>query len=208
MSEFDSLESLEAPKIVKTRKPRTPKVDYEAGANASPGENYNVKEDLFDLTFLEEELLEKEAPVAKRGKGRPKKVVEPVAEDEQDASPPKPKRVQTEAQKLNFIKALEVRKKNIELRKQAKELEKQVKEAELESKKKEIERKVIKKAVVLKKREILEQTALDDISDTDDIPDEVVQKIVKKQRAKATPKPKQVVIQEPVAPPTPKYNFV
>ena len=197
MSEFDSLE---APKLVKPKKPRTPKVDYESGANASPGENYNVNEDLFDLSFLEES--NQEEPVApKRGKGRPKKiVVEPVAEEEADASPPKPKRVQTEAQKANFQKALAKRQENITLRKAAKELEKQVKEAKLESKKKEIERKVIKKAVVLKKKEILSQAVLDDISDIDDIPDEVVQKIVKKQRAKATPKP--------VATPTPKYNFV
>ena len=204
MSEFDSLE---APKLVKTRKPRTPKVDYEAGANASPGENYNVKEDLFDLSFLEES--NQEEPVApKRGKGRPKKVVEFVAEEEPDASPPKLKRVQTEAQKANFVKALAKRQENIALRKALKEAQQEAKVAEVEAKKKEIERKVIKKAVVLKKKEILEQTALDDISDTDDIPDEVVQKIVKKQRAKATSKPKQVVIQEPVAPPTPKYNFV
>ena len=58
---------------------------------------------------------------------------------------------------------------------------------------------------MLKKREILEQTAIDEISDTDDIPDEIVQKIVKKQRAKAQTKPK-AVVEEPV--PAPKYNFV
>lgn len=158
--------------------------------------------------FIEPESLEEvaetiEAP--KKAKGRPRKVVEPVAEEDSEPAPPKPKRVQSEAQKANFQKALAQRQENIALRKQAKELEKEVKVAELETKKKEVERKIVKKAIVLKKREILEQTALDEISDTDDIPDEIVQKIVKKQRTKAQPKPKPV---EPVEPPAPKYNFV
>ena len=89
----------------------------------------------------------------KKGKGRPKKVVEPVDEDDYEPSPPKPKRVQTEAQKANFKKALEKRRENIELRRAAKELERQIKEDEIQEKKKEVERKVIKKAVVLKKKE-------------------------------------------------------
>jgi len=182
-------ETLEAPKKA-TRKPRASKL--------APLE-----------TTFEEESLEECTPV-KKNKGRPKKVVEPVAEDEKDASPPKPKRVQTDKQKQNFIKALEVRRLNIELRKKAKEAEQEAKVAVVEEKKKEIERKVLKKAVILKKRQILEQTALDEISDTDDIPDEVVQKIVKKQRAKSAPKPKPVAssVTEPVAPVAPKYNFV
>jgi hypothetical protein len=168
---------------------------------------FDELEFLNERESLEEPVESLEAPKVKKSRGRPKKVLEPVDEDDEEPVPVKPKRVQTEKQKLNFIKALEVRKQNVELRKAAKELEKQVKEAELETKKKEVERKVLKKAVVLKKRQILEQTALDEISDTDDIPDEIVQKIVKKQRAKAQPKPKPVA-SEPVAPPAPKYNFV
>lgn len=206
MSEFNEPEcleevvGLEAPKVKAKapKKPKAPKVEFEAGANGRPAP--------LDTTFDEEELLEECTPV-KKGKGRPKKIVEPVAQDDQDASPPKPKRVQTDAQRENFKKALAKRQENIALRKAAKEAEQEAKVAVVEEKKKEVERKVLKKAVVLKKREILEQTALDEISDTDDIPDEIVQKIVKKQRAKAQPKPKsKPVASEPVA--QNKYNFV
>jgi hypothetical protein len=195
MAEFieqEPLETLEAPK--KQRKPRAPKVESQAP--------YDVKEDLFDLTFLEEDLVASEKPVAKRGKGRPTKKV--VEDEDVEVKPPKPKRVQTEAQKANFAKALAKRQENIALRKALKEAQQDAKVAEVEAKKKEIERKVIKKAVVLKKKEILEQTALDDIEDLD-VPDEIVEKIIKKQRAKAK---KPVAPVEPVAPPAPKYNFV
>lgn len=177
--------TLEAPKKA-TRKPRAKKLEF-----------LNT-----ESTFLEEQLLEECTPV-KKSRGRPQKVVEPVAEDDGEPIPPKPKRVQTEAQKANFQKALATRQSNIALRKAAKELEKEVKEAQLETKKKEVERKVIKKAVCLKKKEILSQACLEDISD-EEIPDEIVQKIVKKQRAKSAPKPVEPV--EPV--PQNKYNFV
>lgn len=200
MSEFDSSESLEAPKVKGVRKSRAPKVQVEEGANG-PAK--------FDLSFLDEELLDikEEEPVApKRGKGRPKKVKEPVDEDDYEPSPPKPRRKQSEAQKQNFIKALEARKKNIELRKAAKELERQIKEEEQEAKKKEVERKIVKKAVCIKKKQVLAEASLDEVSDCD-VPDEIVEKIIKTQRAKKVvqPKPKPV---EPVAPPAPKYNFV
>ena len=195
MSEFIEPESLEEV-VISDKVLEAPKVKAKA-----PRKPKNVKLAPLDTTFEEEELVEECTPV-KKSRGRPQKVKEPVAQDDQDASPPKPKRVQTDKQKLNFIKALETRKKNIELRRVAKELEKEVKEAQLETKKKEVERKVIKKAVCLKKKEILSQACLEDISD-EEIPDEIVQKIVKKQRAKSAPKPV-----EPVEPPAPKYNFV
>lgn len=180
-------ESLEAPKKA-VRKPRAQKL--------APLD-----------TSIEEESLEECTPV-KKGKGRPKKVVEPVAEDEEDASPPKPKRIQSDKQRANFQKALAKRQENIALRKAAKEAEQEAKIAVVEEKKKEIERKVVKKATVLKKREILEQTAIDEIPSDDDIPNEIIEKIIKKQRAKSAPKPKPVAssVTEPV--PQSKYNFV
>ena len=176
-------ETLEAPKKA-TRKPRASKL--------AP----------LDTTF-EKESLEECTPV-KKCKGRPKKVVEPVAEDQEDASPPKPKRVQTEAQRENFKKALAQRQANIALRKAAKELEKQVKEEQQKAKKAEVERKIVKKSICIKKKEILSQAALDEISD-DEIPDSVIQKVIKKQRAKKVGQPKPV---EPIEPPKSKYNFV
>ena len=188
MSEFDSSESLEAPKLKGIRKPRQPKFDYEPGANASP-------ESQFNLSFLDEELLniKEEEPIVKKSRGRPKKVLEPVDEDDEEVAP-KPKRIQTEKRRLNC-----------ELRKSAKELERQLKEDEKEAKKKEVERKIVKKAVCIKKKQVLAEASLDEVSDCD-VPDEIVEKIIKTQRAKkvAQPKPKPV---EPVVPQA-KYNFV
>jgi len=161
----------------------------------------------FDLSFLDQDFSKEEEPVVpKKGRGRPKKVLESVdEEDDEEPVAPKPKRKQTEAQKQNFVRALEKRRENVALRKAARELEKQIKEAELETKKKEVERKIVKKAVCIKKKEILSQAALDDISD-EDIPNEIVEKIIKKQRAKKVAKP--VVPVAPIDPPAPKYKFV
>jgi len=203
MSEFTESKSLEevvgleAPKVKAPRKPRAQKVEFEAGANGPPASLTPL-----DTSFNEEELLEECTPV-KKGKGRPKKVKEPVAEDGEPVEP-KPKRKQTELQKQNFIRALEARKKNIELRRQAKELEKQLKEEQQEAKKAEVERKIVKKSICIKKKEILSQAALDEISD-DEIPDSVIQKVISKQKAKKVVQPKPVA---PVEPPVPKYNFV
>ena len=162
------------------------------------------------LDFLNEPLEEVseslEAPKVKKSRGRPKKVLEPVDEDDEEPVTPKPKRIQTEAQKQNFIRALAKRRENCELRKAAKELERQVKEDEKEAKKKEVERKIVKKAVCIKKKQVLAEASLDEVSDCD-VPDEIVEKIIKTQRAKkvAQPKPKPV---EPVEPPKNRYNFV
>jgi len=161
------------------------------------------------VEVVEESLAEisLEAPKVKKSRGRPKALVvetdlpvEPVEE-----SPPKVKRVQTEKQKANFQKALEARKLKIAERKAAKVAAEEAKEQEQEVKKKERERKLIKKAVVLKKRSILEETALDEIEDID-IPDEIIQKVIKKQKAKA--KAKDVVPVVSVEPQKNKYNFV
>ena len=74
--------------------------------------------------------------------------------------------------------------------------------------KKRIEEKIVKKAVSIKKKQIMKEAVLDDISD-EDIPAEVIQKIIK---IKSTPT-KQVKVVEPPAPPSfenkqPKYMFV
>jgi hypothetical protein len=160
------------------------------------------------LDFLNEPLEEisesLEAPKVKKSRGRPKKVLEPVDEDDEEPVPVKPKRQQTELQKQNFIRALAKRRENCELRKAAKELERQLKEDEKEAKKAEVERKIVKKATCIKKKEILSQAALDEISD-DEIPDSVIEKVIKKQRAKKVVQPKPV---EPVELPKSRYNFV
>ena len=163
------------------------------------------------LPLVEESLAEVpeslEAP-KKKSRGRPKALVvdTTLPEEPVEESPPKVKRQQTDKQKANFQKALEVRKQKIAERKAAKLAAEEAKEHEQEVKKKEVERKVVKKAICIKKKEILEQTALDDISDCDDIPKEVVEKIVKRQRAKKVSVPKPVLV--PLESPKHKFTFV
>ena len=148
---------------------------------------------------IDTELDDEPAPVPK-GKGRPRK--SPVKEINPD-EPPKPKRVQTEAQKANFQKCLETRKQNIAMRNQQKADLAAAEELKKEEKQADVERKILKKAVVIKKKQIIREAILDEGTD-DEIPIEVVQKIIKKQQAKKAV----VKSSKPVEPPTPKYNFV
>jgi hypothetical protein len=150
---------------------------------------------------LDTELDDEPVPVPK-GKGRPRK--SPVKEINPD-EPPKPKRVQSAAQKANFQKCLETRKQNIAMRNQQKADLAAAEELKKEEKQKALQKKIIKKSISIKKKEILSQASLDEVSDCD-IPDEIVEKIIKKQRAKA--KAKAVTPGVSVEPPKPKYNFV
>ena len=155
---------------------------------------------------IDEELLLDIDPLTpiKRGKGRPKKPIEEVDPD----APPKQKRVMSEKQKSILENARKVRMANFEKRQEERQVIAKEKELKKEEREKDIERKIIKKAVCIKKKEILEEALLNDELD-DEIPDEVVQKIIKKQRAKkSTPPIKQAV--EPVEPEPikSKYTFV
>jgi len=165
----------------------------------------NIVEAAESLAEVPESL---EAP-KKKSRGRPKvlKVETELPEEPVEESPPKKKRVQSDLQKQNFIKALEKRKANIELRKAAKLAAAEAKEQEQEVKKKIIETKVLKKAKCLKKRELLEQTALDDLPSDEDIPDAIIEKVIKKQKAKAKAKIVAPVVAQ-VEQYVQKYNFV
>ena len=181
--EYDSEpESIQAPK---SRQPSKGKVK----------EIQQISDDEEDILFD----LDPPEPPPKRGKGRPRKPVEEKDSDE----PPKPKRVQSEKQKENFKKALEARKRNFEARQEERRIADEEKQLKREEKKKELERKVLKKAVVIKKKEILSQASLDEISD-DEIPIEIVEKIIKRQRAKKVVAPVQKVAEAV----KPKYTFV
>lgn len=154
----------------------------------------DLEEDLmFDLQDVPEP--------PKRGKGRPKKVLEEVDPD----APPKVKRVLTEKQKEILEKARKVKNENFQKREEERRLIQEEKQAQREEKQKDVERKILKKAVSIKKKQIVEQAILED--DDDDIPTELVEKIIKKQRAKrASPQ----VQPQPVIEETPKskYTFV
>lgn len=158
------------------------------------------------LKTEEDELLldiEPPSPI-KRGKGRPRKIIEEVDPDAQ----PKPKRVMSEKQKQILENARKVRMENFEKRQDARKIIAEEKKLEKEQREKEIERKILKKAVCIKKKQIVEEAILNDDLD-DDIPNEIVEKIVKKQRAK---KVTTTVFQavEPVEPKPikSKYTFV
>jgi len=158
---------------------------------------------------IEESLLEDDLLIEKPKRGRKAKQLSSTNSTPEE--PVKLKRPMSEKQMENIYKAIAKRKELAEQRKAVKadeELLKNIQKEELIlEKKKEIERKIIKKAVVLKKKEILEQTALDEISD-DEIPDKVIQKIIKKQQAK---KVKVVKLPQPepeVEELKPKYTFV
>ena len=143
-----------------------------------------------DLLFDLEDVPE---PV-KLKKGRPKKVVEEIDPD----APPKPKRVLSENQKANLEKARKVRHDNFQKREEERQLIREEKTAKNEAK-------ILKKAVSIKKKQILQEAILED--DDDDIPTELIEKIIKKQRAKrvAIPVKQQPVFEEP---PKSKYTFV
>ena len=146
---------------------------------------------------LEEDLmfdLQDVPEPPKRGKGRPKKIPEEVDPN----APPKPKRVLTDHQKAILEKARKVKNENFQKREEERRLIQEEKTAKNEEK-------ILKKAVSIKKKQIVEQAILED--DDEDIPTELVEKIIKKQRAKrvAPPVKPQPVIEET---PKSKYTFV
>lgn len=164
-------------------------------------ENY---ESLEKLKIDEELLLDVDPPTPiKRGKGRPKKPVEEVDPN----TPPKEKRIMSERQKEILENARKVRMANFEKRQEERAIVAEEKALEKAQRKKDVERKIIKKAVCIKKKQIVEEAILNDELD-DEIPDEVVQKIIKKQRAKKSTHSVKVV--EPVEPEPikSKYTFV
>lgn len=133
---------------------------------------------------------------------------------------PKPKRQLTEKQKealklgrqkgrerLNAMHA------EIQMKREAhrEELERTRKEAD-----ERLKQKTVKKALQIKKKELLAQVQLDQIEESDDdIPIEVVRKIISKQKKQApVPKPRQPspspspIQRTPITPPRPKFNFV
>ena len=127
-------------------------------------------ESLEKLKIDEELFLDVDPPTPiKRGKGRLKKPVEEIDPD----APPKQKRVMSERQKEILENARKVRMSNFEKRKEERQIIAEEKELEKEQRKKEVERKIIKKAVCIKKKQIVEEAILNNEVD-DEIPDEIV----------------------------------
>jgi hypothetical protein len=108
----------------------------------------------------------------------------------------------TEAQKLAFEKAKKIR----DGRRQERA---NVKIEEEQKKKKEMEERILKKAVSIKKKQIVREALLEEISD-EEIPMEVIKKIQKRLPARQTPiKNQELPPQQPqyLQPQYPQYSF-
>jgi glutamate synthase domain-containing protein 2 len=106
----------------------------------------------------------------------------------------KTKKPRTQKQIEAFEKVRKIRDEKRAERKEVKE------KAETEYKQQK-EAKIVKKALSIKKKQILADADLDDVSEEDDIPIEVVKKIMKKFPKKST-QPKQEQVAQPVYMPT------
>ena len=104
---------------------------------------------------------------------------------------PKPKKERTPGQIASFLKAQETRKANAAKRKEEMKLI-------AEHQQKELEKKILKKALSIKKREVRSRIALESIPDDDEPSDSVLAKV----------KAIQSKIPKPVIPPPPQYTFV
>lgn len=82
-----------------------------------------------------------------------------------------------------------------------------------EEHKKKMEEKIVKKAIAVKKKQIIKEKIIDEAISDDEIPDEIIQKVMKKSAPpakKSTQAPKDRVVEKVVyvEPPIPQYRFV
>jgi hypothetical protein len=107
--------------------------------------------------------------------------------------PKKPKRIMNEAQLEGMKKGREaLAQKNAERKAQ--------REAEEAERKRQLEEKVVNKAISIKKKQLKQEIALDEISDDDTPIEEIKQKVIAKKQA---PTKQTVKYQQPTPPPTP-----
>jgi hypothetical protein len=143
-----------------------------------------------DLAILSEEIVEEEQPVSedeciqikKPVKKKVYKKKEPVEGEE-----PKPKRERTEAQKQAWERCLANRQKNREDRKKIQDEDAKLLAEYKKQLSKKTETKIVKKAVGIKKKQIIREEEIDEISE-DETPIEVVKEIIKKRRQPAVKK--------------------
>jgi hypothetical protein len=152
-----------------------------------------------DLAILSEEIVEEEQPVSedeciqikKPVKKKVYKKKEPVEGEE-----PKPKRERTPAQIAAWERCLANRTKNRENRKVLQDEDAKLLAEYKKQLAKKTETKIVKKAVGIKKKQIVREEELDDISE-DETPIEVVKEIIKKRRQPVAKKQLPAKEQEP-----------
>jgi hypothetical protein len=140
-----------------------------------------------DLEILTEEVIEEEQPVSEDECIQVKKPVKKPIYKKKEPAEPKPKRERTEAQKAAWERCLASRQKNREDRKKIQDDDAKLLAEYKKQLAKKAETKVVKKAVGIKKKAIIREQDLDEISE-DETPIEVVKEIIKKRRQPAPKK--------------------
>jgi hypothetical protein len=143
-----------------------------------------------DLEILTEEVIEEEQPVSEDECIQVKKPVKKPIYKKKEPTEPKPKRERTEAQKAAWERCLASRQKNREDRKKIQDDDAKLLAEYKKQLAKKAETKVVKKAVGIKKKAIVREQDLDEISE-DETPLEVVKEIIKKRRQPAPKKQSQ-----------------
>ncbi len=152
-----------------------------------------------DLEVLTEEVVEEEQVVSEDECIQVKKPVKKPIYKKKEPAEPKPKRERTEAQKAAWERCLASRQKNREDRKKVQDEDAKLLAEYKKQLAKKTETKIVKKAVGIKKKQIVREEEIDEISE-DETPIEVVKEIIKKRRQPAPKKqlpPKQYVEPEP-----------
>jgi len=152
-----------------------------------------------DLEVLTEEVVEEEQVVSEDECIQVKKPVKKPIYKKKEPAEPKPKRERTEAQKKAWERCLASRQKNREDRKKIQDEDAKLLAEYKKQLAKKTETKIVKKAVGIKKKQIVREEEIDEISE-DETPIEVVKEIIKKRRQPAPTKqlpPKQYVEPEP-----------
>ena len=152
-----------------------------------------------DLEVLTEEVVEEEQVVSEDECIQVKKPVKKPIYKKKEPAEPKPKRERTEAQKKAWERCLASRQKNREDRKKIQDEDAKLLEEYKKQLAKKAETKVVKKAVGIKKKAIIREQDLDEISE-DETPIEVVKEIIKKRRQ---PAPKKQLPSKPQPEPEP-----
>ena len=140
-----------------------------------------------DLDVLTEEVVEEEEVVSEDECIQVKKPVKKPIYKKKEPAEPKPKRERTEAQKKAWERCLASRQKNREDRKKIQDEDAKLLAEYKKQLAKKAETKVVKKAVGIKKKAIVREQDLDEISE-DETPIEVVKEIIKKRRQPAPKK--------------------
>ena len=140
-----------------------------------------------DLEVLTEEVANEDEPVSEDECIQIKKPVKRAVYKKKEPTEPKPKRERTPAQIAAWEKCLANRQKNREDRKKIQDEDAKLLAEYKKQLAKKTETKIVKKAVGIKKKQIIREEEIDEISE-DETPIEVVKEIIKKRRQPAQKK--------------------